>query len=127
MVHMVIHPAGDGTVEYHPFEDLDSAVSYVERQRNAGVDEARLYELHEIPLTVRSYFKVEVGAPEAADSSVDATAQAEAQVVEAAEQIVEGVSSDTSSAFEVPETREVTNGSVTSSNGDEPRRGLFGR
>jgi len=128
MVHMVIHPSMNGSVEYHPFEDLESAVAYVEAQRNAGVDEARLYELHEIPLTVRSYFKVEVGATEVAEPPATevqtVTEDAEAKVVEAAEQIVEDSSSDRANAFDVSSNQTSTNGASRS---EETRRGLFGR
>ena len=60
MSHMVIHTPADGTTQYRQFDDLGSAVQFVEEQRNAGVEDAALFEMREIPLAVKSYFKVEV-------------------------------------------------------------------
>lgn len=60
MSHMVIHTPADGAIQYRQFDDLGSAVQFVEEQRNAGVDDAVLFEMREIPLAVKSYFKVEV-------------------------------------------------------------------
>jgi hypothetical protein len=64
---MVIHTPADGTTQYSQFDDLGSAVQFIEEQRNAGVDDTALFEMREIPLAVKSYFKVEVAdaAPEA--------------------------------------------------------------
>ncbi|MEM9201380.1 MAG: hypothetical protein AAGC53_06960 [Actinomycetota bacterium] len=60
MSHLVTHTLIDGTTQYRNFDDLGSAIAFVEEQRNAGVDDARLFELREIALEVKSYFKVEV-------------------------------------------------------------------
>ena len=44
MSHMVIHTPADGTTQYRQFDDLGSAVQFVEEQRNAGVENASLFE-----------------------------------------------------------------------------------
>ena len=89
MSHMVIHTPADGTTQYRQFDDLASAVQFVEEQRNAGVDDAKLFEMREIALEVKSYFKVEV-ADAAAPAPVVAMPVAEtpappAPVAEASE------------------------------------------
>ncbi|MEO0495374.1 MAG: hypothetical protein AAF081_18355 [Actinomycetota bacterium] len=60
MSHIVIHEDSAGATQYRPFDDLGSAVQFIEEQRNAGVATARLFELTEIHLAVTSYFKVEI-------------------------------------------------------------------
>ena len=82
MSHMVIHTPADGATQYRQFDDLGSAVQFVEEQRNAGVDDAALFEMREIPLEVESYFKVEV-AEAAAPAPVVEAPVAAAPVVEA--------------------------------------------
>ena len=64
MPHMVIFRTGDGKPGYHQTEGLDDAVRFVERVRNhEHVSEARIFRMHEIPIEVKTYFKVEVAAP----------------------------------------------------------------
>ena len=60
MSHLVIHTPVDGTTQYRQFGDLVSALQFIEAERNAGTDDASLFELREIPLEVTSYIKVEV-------------------------------------------------------------------
>lgn len=60
MSHLVIHTPVDGTTQYRQFGDLASALQFIEAERNAGTDDASLFELREIPLEVTSYIKVEV-------------------------------------------------------------------
>ena len=80
MSHLVIHTPVDGTTQYRQFDDLASALQFIEAERNAGTDDASLFELREIPLEVTSYIKVEVagsavspigqfGRPEPAEST----------------------------------------------------------
>ena len=76
MSHIVIHEDSAGSTQYRQFDDLGSAVQFIEEQRNDGVDSARLFELNEIHLAVKSYFKVEI-----ADAAAEAPAAA-APVVE---------------------------------------------
>ena len=80
MSHLVIHTPVDGTTQYRQFGDLASALQFIEAERNAGTDDASLFELREIPLEVTSYIKVEFagssvspigqfGRPEPAEST----------------------------------------------------------
>lgn len=95
MSHMVIHTPADGTTQYRQFDDLGSAVQFVEEQRNAGVEDAALFEMREIPLAVKSYFKVEVaetstmGMDMEMDTPAPAAAVAEAPAAPAAPPLVE--------------------------------------
>ena len=99
MSHMVIHTPADGTTQYRQFDDLGSAVRFIEEQRNAGVEDAALFEMREIPLAVKSYFKVEVAKTSLMDMDMDmdmgldtptpAAAVAEAPAAPAAPPLVE--------------------------------------
>ena len=73
MSHLVTFTASDGTIEYRPFDDLGSAVQFVEAQCNAGSDDAALFELRGVPLAVRSYVRVEVADNALVDSRAPAT------------------------------------------------------
>ena len=78
MPHMVIFRSSEGKPGYHQAETLDDAVRFVERLRNQeGVTDCRIFRMQEVPLEVKTYYKVEV-AP-----SADA-----APVVEEAERAV---------------------------------------
>ncbi len=90
MSHMVIHTPADGTTQYRQFDDLASAVQFIEEQRNAGVDDASLFEMREIALEVKSYFKVEVAdapatAPVSPLPTVESVAPPAPQIAEMAE------------------------------------------
>lgn len=51
----------EGKQGYHPTDTLDEAVRFVERLRNQEqVSDARVWRLQEVPLEVRTYYKVEV-------------------------------------------------------------------
>lgn len=60
MSHIVIHEDRAGVTQYRQFDDLGSAVHFVEEQRNAGVESVRLFEMNELRLAVKSYYKVEI-------------------------------------------------------------------
>ena len=66
MPHMVIFRSADGKPGYHQAESLDDAIRFVEHLRNnEQVSEARIFRLAEVPIEVKTYYKVEVsGAPE---------------------------------------------------------------
>lgn len=83
MSHMVIHTPADGTAQYRQFEDLGSAVQFVEEQRNAGVENASLFELREIPLAVKTYVKVEVADAASTTETTPAVVETPAPAVEA--------------------------------------------
>lgn len=62
MSHIVIHDDGAGVTQYRPFDELEDAVAHIERLHNeAGVTDARLFALHEVPFSVHAYVKVEIG------------------------------------------------------------------
>jgi hypothetical protein len=51
----------DGKPGYHQVDDLDGALRFVEHLRNnEGVEMAQVYRLEEIPIEVRTVFKVEL-------------------------------------------------------------------
>jgi hypothetical protein len=63
---MVIFRESDGTPGYHQLEALDDAVRFVEELRNERqVSETRVFAMHEIPIEVKSVWKVEVMPPDA--------------------------------------------------------------
>lgn len=73
MAHMVTFRAADGKQESGLHEDVDEAVAFVEQLRNGGgADEIRLFEVTEIPLEFRAYYKVEINGPAAAPPGTDA-------------------------------------------------------
>lgn len=67
MAHMVTFRAADGKQESGLHDDVNEAITFVEQLRNGGgADEIRLFEVTEIPLEFRAYYKVEIngaGAP----------------------------------------------------------------
>ncbi|MEM8706320.1 MAG: hypothetical protein AAGE98_07680 [Actinomycetota bacterium] len=83
MTHIVIHEDSAGTTQYRQFDDLGSAVQFIEELRNAGVESARLFEMNEIHLAVKSYFKVEVA--EATEAAAPAAPAVPAPAPEAPE------------------------------------------
>lgn len=118
MSHLVIHTPVDGTTQYRQFGDLASALQFIEAERNAGTDDASLFELREIPLEVTSYIKVEVAGSAAA--SVEATPEVETPVPPPAEPFVSAVAPI--GQFGRPAPAEPTTVPFP-----EGRRGLFGR
>lgn len=60
MSHMVIF-RNDGKPGYHQVDDLDGALRFVEHLRNnEGVEMAQVYRLEEVPIEVKTVFKVEL-------------------------------------------------------------------
>ena len=63
MSHMVIFRSADGKSGYHQTEEIEEAVRFVERLRNAeGVEQARIFRLEEVSFEFRPYYRVEVGS-----------------------------------------------------------------
>ena len=61
MSHMVIFRSTDGKPGYHETESLDQAISFVEHLQNQEqVPDARIFRMEEIPIAVKTYYKVEV-------------------------------------------------------------------
>jgi hypothetical protein len=65
MRHMVIYRSIDGGPTYHETDDLDGAVRAVEHLRNSqNITDTRIFSLQEVPIEVKTYYRVEVVAPE---------------------------------------------------------------
>ena len=60
--HMVIFHTRDGQTGYEEVDELHDAVQLVESLRNRrGVEQARIFEMEEVPFDFRPYFRVELG------------------------------------------------------------------
>src|SRR5437763_15752331 len=58
---MVIFRRPDGKPGYHQADGVDDAVRFVEMLRNQEkVTDARIFRMEEVPIEVRTYYKVEV-------------------------------------------------------------------
>ena len=85
MTHMVVHRAADGQAVYHETETLEEAARHVEQMRNAGQGaDARIFRMTEIPIEVKTYYKVEVPTDDAVGAAAAST-PAPAAVAEAAQ------------------------------------------
>lgn len=61
MSHMVLHRSPDGAAMYHQTESLEEAARHVEELRNAGQGaDARIFRMEEIPIEVKTYYRVEL-------------------------------------------------------------------
>lgn len=67
MTHMVMFRSAEGKPGYHHTESLDEAIGFVEHLRNQEqVPEARIFRMEEIPIAVKTYYKVEVSTAQPA-------------------------------------------------------------
>ena len=83
MTYMVIYRSADGKPSYHHAEALEDAVRHVEHLRNTGTGtDPRIFRMHEVPIEVKTYYRVEVAA---ADEAAPAPAMASATPAPAAE------------------------------------------
>src|SRR5260370_35187392 len=65
MAHMVIFRRPDGKPGYHQADGVDDAIRFVEMLRNQEkVTDARIFRMEEVPLEIRTYYKVEVAVAE---------------------------------------------------------------
>lgn len=63
MSHMVMFRTAEGKAGYHQTESLDEAIGFVEHLRNQEqVPEARIFRMEEVPIAVKTYYKVEVSS-----------------------------------------------------------------
>ena len=76
MSHMVIYRSPEGQSVYHQTESLEEAARHLEHLRNSGQGgDARIFRMHEIPVEVKTYYKVELPVEQpAAPSSAPAPA-----------------------------------------------------
>ena len=85
MSHLVIHRSADGSPIYHQAESLEEAARHVESLRNAGQgDDARIFRMQEVPIEVKTYYRVEVSVPAGEDAAKPAAAAAPAAPAAAA-------------------------------------------
>ena len=65
MAHMVIFRRPDGKPGYHQADGVDDAIRFVEMLRNQEkVTDARIFRMEEVPIEIRTYYKVEVAGEE---------------------------------------------------------------
>ena len=65
MSFLVNFRSAEGKPGYHPAESLEEAIRFVEHLRNQEhVLDARVWRLQEVPLEVKTYYKVEVAPVE---------------------------------------------------------------
>jgi len=58
---MVIFRRSDGKPGYHQADGVDDAIRFVEMLRNQEkVTDARIFRMEEVPIEIRTYYKVEV-------------------------------------------------------------------
>ena len=68
MAHMVIFRRPDGKPGYHQADGVDDAIRFVEMLRNQEkVTDARIFRMEEVPIEIRTYYKVEVASEAAAE------------------------------------------------------------
>ena len=73
MSFMVNFRSAEGKPGYHPTDSLEEAVRFVEHLRNQEqVADARVWRLQEVPLEVKTYYKVVVPSGVAAPAPVPA-------------------------------------------------------
>ena len=86
MSFLVNFRSAEGKPGYHPADTLEEAVRFVEHLRNQEqVTDARVWRLQEVPLEVKTYYKVVVpaGAPAPAPAAAPAPEPAPAAAPEA--------------------------------------------
>ena len=73
MSFLVNFRSAEGKLGYHPTESLEEAIRFVEHLRNQEhVVDARVWRLQEVPLEVKTYYKVEVAPAEPVAAKVAA-------------------------------------------------------
>ncbi|HUR23743.1 MAG TPA: hypothetical protein VMZ73_07730 [Acidimicrobiales bacterium] len=79
MPHMVMFRSADGKPAYHETDSLDEAIGFVEHLGNhEKVPEARIFRMEEIPIAVKTYYKVEVSPAQPAAGTAEASPAAPA-------------------------------------------------
>lgn len=67
MSHIVIYRSNDGQAVYHQTEKLEEAARHVEWLRNSGQgSDARIFRMQEVPIEVKTYYRVELAATDEA-------------------------------------------------------------
>lgn len=72
MPYMVVFRNADGKPGYHQSEALEEAARFVERLRNhEQITESRIFELREVPIEFKTYYKVEVSGADSAEKQAE--------------------------------------------------------
>ena len=76
MEHLVRFTTTEGRDASHVTGSLDDAVRFVERLRNTEeASVVRVFRLQEVPISFKTYYKVELGTTEAADERAEAPSE----------------------------------------------------
>lgn len=76
MEHLVRFTTTEGRDASHVTGSLDDAVRFVERLRNnEEASVVRVFRLQEVPISFKTYYKVELGTAEAAEERAEAPAE----------------------------------------------------
>jgi hypothetical protein len=77
MEHVVFFPAHDGTPAFRRVGTLEDAVRLVEHLRNVeGVSEVSVHALAEVPLSFKTWYRVEVPTTEAVEAPAEVPVEA---------------------------------------------------
>jgi hypothetical protein len=144
MTHIVIHDDTSNVTHYAEFDDVQAAASFLEDLvTRDGESNARLFALQPVEFAVKSYVRVEIGAPAsgpaelaghevapttaaepvAVENPVEAVADQADQTVDDTVEYVEAAMAPVDSFAPVAPMSE----HLDDLSGGEPRRGLFGR
>lgn len=95
MEHVVFFPAPDGTPAFRRLATVDDAARFVEHLRNVeNVSEASVHTLTEVPLSFKTWYRVEIPNPEeGADNAHTDTAEPTAAPTTIAE-VIESYATD---------------------------------
>lgn len=132
MSHMVMFRSAEGKPGYHQTESLDEAVGFVEHLRNQEqVADARIFRMEEVPIAVKTYYKVEVSSvpPGNAPSATASASPVPATAGAAASAVVDGTGPVPSTGREkvtVPTEDQAVVESMAPANGG-PAGARFGR
>lgn len=75
MPYMVVFRNADGKPGYHQSEAIDDAARFVERLRNhEQITESRIFELREVPIEFKTYYRVEVAGAAGPDEPAESDA-----------------------------------------------------
>ncbi|HEY2430338.1 MAG TPA: hypothetical protein VGI06_15465 [Acidimicrobiales bacterium] len=92
MQHMVVYRSLDGKPSYFQADDLEGAVRQVEHLRNAeNVVDSRIFQMEEVPIEFRPYYRVELSAAASPPASAPAEGAEPVAVAVGAEPVGEMV------------------------------------
>jgi hypothetical protein len=94
--HVVFFPAPDGTPAFRRLATVDDAARFVEHLRNVeNVSEASVHTLTEVPLSFKTWYRVEIpNSEEGADSARSGDTQMEVVAPTTIAEVIESYASD---------------------------------